>query len=783
MPLILFIMIKPPMTAAVFFHLFLFFVQLSLTVRVTSSYIPDYLFGVNCGNSGINPSVDQRKWTGAIGSTLFSLVDRHASTISVKVETPVKRTVPYGAARLSLYEFSYSFPVTKGRKFVRLYFYPYSYAHNFFRSDSLFSVEAGSFTLLKDFNASLAADDAAQETISLEFCVDVEQGPKLKVTFLPNLSHPNAYAFVNGIEVVSMPSNLYYTSLDDLKGLQLKDGTGQFPYENNTFLESMYRINVGEMQIPPEEDTGMFRMWDYDSSYLEIERSHSISAAFGLNLNHSDDQDYFAPDEVYKTARNYGMKEKFRFNVTWEFQVDSKFIYLVRLHFCEFDEAVTNIGDRVFQIFIDDHLVEDYADVLQWSGNQLIPIHRDYAVWMESIGNAKKLNLSIKLQPLPIITRSTGKSTYRDVLLNGLEIFKINGNPLLSSSLSQKNARRVISISVGVAAGFVILFLIACLIYWRQKTATKSKASKTPGTSLVPSDLCRCFSIKEIRAITNNFDDTFVVGVGGFGNVYKGYIDNSPVPVAIKRLKKGSQQGLHEFETEIEMLSQLRHNHLVSLIGFCTGGNEMILVYEFIARGTLRDHLYDSNQPPLSWHQRLEICLGAARGLHYLHTGAKHTIIHRDIKSTNILIDENWMCKISDFGLSKIGPSGITRSNINISTAVKGSIGYLDPEYYTRHILTEKSDVYSFGVVLLENETYDTVDPFIRESITPECLYAYIDIALQCLADDGNERPSMGDVMLGLESVMEILHKAGKTKLGGTLNEEITFDEGSVFNG
>ncbi|KAI9075437.1 hypothetical protein K1719_042594 [Acacia pycnantha] len=810
-------MIKPPLTAAAFFHLFFFFVQLSLTVRVTSSYISDELFGVNCGNSGNIPSVDQRKWTGDIGSTLFSLIDRHASTISVKVDTPVKRTVPYGAARLSRSEFSYSFPVTKGRKFVRLYFYPYSYIHNFLRSDSLFSVEAGSFTLLKDFNASLAADDAAQETISREFCVYVEQGQTLKVTFLPNLSHPNAYAFVNGIEVVSMPSNLYYTSPEDLRSFRRKDGPRQFPYEDNSFLESMYRINVGGRQIPPEDDTGMFRMWDPDNSYLEIERSQSVSAAFGLNLNHSDDQDYFAPDEVYKTARNYGMKEKFRFNVTWEFQVDSKFFYYVRLHFCEFDGTVENIGERVFHIFIDDHLVENYADVLQWSGNQLIPIHWDYAVWMQSIGNEQKLNLSIKLQPLPTVTRSARNSTYRDVLLNGLEIFKISDNPrsspsLISSSLSQKNARRVISISVGVAAGFVILFLIACLIYWRQKTATKSKASKTPGTSLVPSDLCRCFSIKEIRAITNNFDDTFVVGVGGFGNVYKGYIDNSPVPVAIKRLKKGSQQGLHEFETEIEMLSQLRHNHLVSLIGFCTGGNEMILVYEFIARGTLRDHLYDSNQPPLSWHQRLEICLGAARGLHYLHTGAKHTIIHRDIKSTNILIDENWMAKISDFGLSKIGPSGITRSNINISTAVKGSIGYLDPEYYTRHILTEKSDVYSFGVVLLEvlcgrppilraverqkqnlvewfrrcvdeNETYDTVDPFIRESITPECLYAYIDIALQCLADDGNERPSMGDVMLGLESVMEILHKAGKTKLGGTLNEEITFDEGSVVNG
>ncbi|XP_028795605.1 receptor-like protein kinase FERONIA [Neltuma alba] len=255
------------------------------------------------------------------------------------------------------------------------------------------------------------------------------------------------------------------------------------------------------------------------------------------------------------------------------------------------------------------------------------------------------------------------------------------------------------------------------------------------------------------------------------------------------------------------MLSQFRHHHLVSLIGYYNDDNEMILIYEFMARGTFREHLYDSENQPLSWNQRVEICLGAARGLHYLHTGAKHAIIHRDVKSKNILIDENWMAKISDFGLSKMGPGSISRSNISISTLVKGSIGYMDPEYYTCQILTEKSDLYSFGVVLLEalcgrppilravereqqnlvewfrkcvdqNEICETVDPNLKGSITEECLNAYTEIALKCLANNGNERPSMGDVMLGLESLMESLNEAEKKKLGGTLNEEVTVEEG-----
>ncbi|KAI8566818.1 hypothetical protein RHMOL_Rhmol02G0071600 [Rhododendron molle] len=307
---------------------------------------------------------------------------------------------------------------------------------------------------------------------------------------------------------------------------------------------------------------------------------------------------------------------------------------------------------------------------------------------------------------------------------------------------------------------------------------------------------CRSFSLDEVLIATNNFDDALVIGIGGFGKVFKGFIDDSATMVAIKRLNAESKQGAVEFWMEVKMLSKLRHANLVALIGYCNECQEMILVYEYIALGTLADHLYklkttESNTSfsPLSWEERLDMCIGAARGLDHLHSGTSQSFIHRDVKSTNILIDENWVAKISDFGLSK-GPT--SHSITHISTEVKGTFGYLDPDYYRTLRLTAKSDVYAFGVVLLEvlcgrppvdskldseqigliywakqcfkkGKFAEVIDPSLSGQIAQPCLKSFVVLAKNCLSESPRSRPSMAQVLGRLELAL-LSQQRGRTE-------------------
>lgn len=307
-----------------------------------------------------------------------------------------------------------------------------------------------------------------------------------------------------------------------------------------------------------------------------------------------------------------------------------------------------------------------------------------------------------------------------------------------------------------------------------------------------PISYCRRFSLDEILSITNNFSDDLVIGKGGFGKVYGGFTDCGATAVAIKRLNSESKQGRAEFWSEIITLLQLRHMHIVTLIGFSDDKDEMILVYDYISNGTLAEHLYkssrgeDGDRNHLTWDQRLNICIGAASGLTCLH---ENNIIHRDVKSTNILLNEYWIAKIADFGLSK-------RSHMqsHVSTDVKGTYGYLDPEYFYSRKLTVKSDVYAFGVVLLEvmfarppvntsfeeleqrslvlwaqkcckkGKLLDMIDTSLKEQVSPQGMKMFSKIANDCLHKDSRKRPTMAEVFRSLLLASDLENNASPHK-------------------
>ncbi|XP_024963818.1 receptor-like protein kinase HERK 1 [Cynara cardunculus var. scolymus] len=256
--------------------------------------------------------------------------------------------------------------------------------------------------------------------------------------------------------------------------------------------------------------------------------------------------------------------------------------------------------------------------------------------------------------------------------------------------------------------------------------------------------------LEAITSATNNFSEDNCIGKGGFGEVYKGELIHSErqTVVAVKRLNRAFGQGDPEFWKEIIMLSRYKHENIVSLLGFCDESGEKILVYEYASKKSLDLYL---NSEDLTWIQRLKICIGAARGLAYLHNpgGTQQRVLHRDIKSSNILLDENWNARISDLGLSKFGPAN-QQITFLVSNAV-GTIGYCDPVYVETGVLTKESDVYSFGVMLFEV----LCGRNIKDEIKPRSLKAFTAIAYQCLKRDLEERPLMTKVVRILERALQ----------------------------
>lgn len=312
------------------------------------------------------------------------------------------------------------------------------------------------------------------------------------------------------------------------------------------------------------------------------------------------------------------------------------------------------------------------------------------------------------------------------------------------------------------------------------KKAPAEAESKYEGTREADNNIAaETFTFRELAAATKNFRQECLIGEGGFGRVYQGKLAKTGQVVAVKQLDRNGLQGNREFLVEVLMLSLLHHPNLVNLIGYCADGEQRLLVYEYMPLGSLEDHLLDlpSGQAPLDWCKRMRIAVGAAKGLEYLHDKANPPVIYRDLKSSNILLDNEFNAKLSDFGLAKLGPVG---DKSHVSSRVMGTYGYCAPEYQRTGQLTVKSDVYSFGVVLLElitgRRAIDTTrrteeqnlvswaepifkepsrykelaDPLLQGDFPVKCLNQAVAISAMCLQEDDSMRPLMSDVVSAL---------------------------------
>ncbi|PRQ46753.1 putative transferase, protein kinase RLK-Pelle-LRR-I-1 family [Rosa chinensis] len=347
----------------------------------------------------------------------------------------------------------------------------------------------------------------------------------------------------------------------------------------------------------------------------------------------------------------------------------------------------------------------------------------------------------------------------------------------------QKKKKIVAPIVGSLLSALVVLIVL--ILVWKLRTKKNSETFKKEGIPIA-SKKCQ-FSYDEVIEITKNFNTE--IGKGGFGAVYHGYMKDG-TQVAVKILSPSSTQGPREFQTEAELLMRIHHRNLASFIGYCDDADNLALIYEYMANGNLKDYLSG-----MTWELRLRIAIDAAQGLEYLHHGCKPPIVHRDVKTANILLSENLEAKIADFGLSKVFSND---NETDVETTVMGTAGYLDPEYYSSHKLNEKSDVYSFGVVLLElitgqpavirsderihivqwvspelqkGDIASVVDQRMEGDFDVNSVWKAFEISMTCTTRTSQQRATMGFVLSELKQCLEMELSRNRERNSGLTEE------------
>ncbi|KAJ6290457.1 hypothetical protein OIU78_026234 [Salix suchowensis] len=554
-------------------HLFL---HVTATEDYLLPYSPTDLILLNCGASSSSSSPDGRSWDGDSQSKFAASNPPEASSVfnSSTQDPSVQQLL------------------------TQILTYP----------NPIFSLSVNNYKLLSNFSASLAVSAITPpvDYFTKEFIITVWDNQKFELTFTPS---PSSFAFINGIEIFSMPDSFYARGNDN--PLTYVGFDYYFYLDNTTALETVYRLNVGGQDINSIGDTGMYRTWNTDSEYLPGSKGNTPYLP-GVKIKYTAKTPaYSAPVMVYSTMRSMGTEPRVNMNsnLTWLFPVDAGFHYLLRLHFCETRQEVKNENAQVFLIFINDQTAQYDADVIHMSGGNGIPVYKDYIVQVPQ-GSQSKQDLWLALHPNMEL-----KPRYADAILNGLEIFKLNttdGNlaglnpePAVAPppaetnpSLQERRTGKRSSILhvIGIVGGSIGA-VIACslIVYFFAFKYQETPRPATTISSSLPADLCRRFTLVEVNEATRNFDEQNIIGLGGFGTVYKGYIKNGSIAVAIKRLDSSSHQGTREFQTEIKMLSNLRHRHLVPPV-ISSSPNEKASLAEwarkFYQRGTV-DQIVD----------------------------------------------------------------------------------------------------------------------------------------------------------------------------------------------
>ncbi|KAK1364117.1 Protein kinase domain-containing protein [Heracleum sosnowskyi] len=535
-------------------HLFLLLPQFFLMFNISSAVLPPYTppdnILLNCGASYNTTSLDGREWD---TDTAYILKASNTSSAESQLIPSVDQ-IPYFNARIFPSKFTYKIPVSKaGQKFLRLYFYPADYSNGFDMTKSFFSVHAADYTLLSNFSAFLnlphspSSENMHQSfTLIKEYVITVNQSCLLDLTFTPS---PSSYAFVNAIEVISIPDKLYIKGDGNEDSIKMVGQDTRFSIDDSYALEKLYRLNVGGGDISSTHDSGMFRSWDNDEPYL-LGADTGLIPLLKIPTKYTlTTPAYTAPEDVYSTARTMDY-ESYSTNMTWTFPVDSGFLYLLRLYFREYREEITTFNQVVFNILIHNQTAKQTVDIIELTGGRGTPVYEDYVVLVKDKqdGSMSTTDLWLTLQP-----NKERKPQYNNTILNGLEIFRLSNSGSLaapnpeyvpppppppeknkSRGIQKNGASRslLVGACIGGSLGGMILFLLIAgfLLFRRRREKSqdgdtksmwhplwydKSTSTKTNISSL-PSVRSRKFSLEEIKYATSNFDENFVIGAGGF---------------------------------------------------------------------------------------------------------------------------------------------------------------------------------------------------------------------------------------------------------------------------